>query len=383
MSQTSIIKKINNANRSAKIIGGLVCIVFAILIAVGLLPQHTKYYLASRNVFATPTDSYKKDQFYRGKTYSIYDWFAENSDGRFYLCPAVDDDGNDAYLIVYMPKKFESKADKVMEQTWAYLESGDESLLKESINCRGYIDEINPKTMVYLNEYFDAAQAPASVRNQVADKMFVMVPMQKVILSEASLYIFLELVLLVCGLWLILTSFISKKHLKKIDNRLSRESMTASDLDAEFRTPVLQFGTIYVSDKHVVTATIAPQILTIADVVWMYPNKVNQVNSKPIYQAVFFTKNHECLRFVVKDENQAEVLCKAVHEKQPRALYGYVIENSQMYYSNFDALLAQVYKQDDGQTASSVEAITAETASGTEAETATEATAETNEEEQV
>ena len=198
--------------------------------------------------------------------------------------------------------------------------------------------------MVYLNEYFDLAQAPASVRNQVADKMFVMVPMQKVLLSEASLYIFLELVLLVCGLGLILMSF-SKKHLKKIDSRLARESLTSSDLDAEFQTPLLQFGSIYVSDKHVVTATMTPQILTIADVVWMYPNKVNQVNSKPIHQAVFFTKNHECLRFVVKDENQAEALCRAVHEKQPRALYGYVIENSQMYYSNFDVLVDQVYNQ--------------------------------------
>jgi len=346
MSQFSVTKKVGNSVRAGKIICAIALIILALVIAFGMLPQHTKYYLARKNVFATPTDEYKKEQFYRGKTYSLYDWFAENSEGKFYLAPVQDGDGEDAYLIVYIPNKYEEKAARIIEQTRDYLESGDDSILKESINCNGYIDEINPKTMVYLNQYFDAAGAPASVRNQVADKMFVMYPLQKALLSESSLYMLLVLVCLVSAVGFLLSMF-SKKHIKKMDSRLARESMTSKDLDEEFRTPLKQFGNIYMSDKHVMAVAMSPQILTIRDVVWMYPNKVNSVNSKPVYQAVFLTRNHECIRFPVKDETQAEALCRAVHEKQPRALYGYVIENSQMYYSNFNGLVDLVYNQGD------------------------------------
>ena len=105
---------------------------------------------------------------------------------------------------------------------------------------------------------------------------------------------------------------------------------------------------IYVSDKHVVSAAASPQIVTIRDVIWMYPARTNQINSKStIFNAFFYTRNHECIKFAAKDMTSCEVLCQAVKKLQPRALYGYVIENTTMYYSHFNELVDQVYNQTD------------------------------------
>ncbi|MBO4927602.1 MAG: hypothetical protein J5379_05060 [Clostridiales bacterium] len=345
MSNNSVTKKIMRAKRTSKLIGAIACFIFVLLIAVGLLPEHTKYYLARENIFAIPTNDYKIDKYYRGKTYSLYDWFAENSEGKFYLAPVENEDGQAAYLIVYIPNKYERKAEDIMQQTYRYLDSEDESELKESINCRGYVTEVNAKTSQYLNEYFDMGNVPQSVRNSVCNKMFVMVPLSKVVLSESSFFVLLELILLVAGIFLLLSMF-SKKGLNPLKERLSRESMSLEDLDSEFDPPVLNIGNFYVSDKHVLDASMNPRVITIADIVWIYPHKQNQVNSAPIYNSVFMTRHHECLKFAFKEQSQSELFCKAVHDRHPEALYGYVIENTNLYYKHFNELIDQVYNQE-------------------------------------
>ena len=78
MSKTSVIKKIAKANRTLRIVGAVCLLIFAVLIFVGLLPDTTKYCLASKNVFSLPVEEHRVDHFYLGKTYSLYDYFAEN-----------------------------------------------------------------------------------------------------------------------------------------------------------------------------------------------------------------------------------------------------------------------------------------------------------------
>ena len=196
-------------------VGGIALIVIAIILAFVLIPKTTKYLLAQKNVFAVPSNNYKIDQFYRGKTYCLYDWFAENDEGRFYIAPVENKEGDENYLIVYIPKKYEDKADRIIEQTYEYMDSGDESDLKESINCRGYMAEVSTKTNQYLDEYFDMVGAPGATKLLVCKYMFVMVPMQKVLISESLLYIILSVALIIGGIALFLTGF-TKGYLKKL-----------------------------------------------------------------------------------------------------------------------------------------------------------------------
>ena len=346
MSNFSIVKKICRQNILLRLIGAGALILLAVIMAFGLLPKTTRYLLARNNVFATPTNKYKVDKFYQGKTYSIYDWFAENDDGRFYLSPVADENGNEEFLIVYIPKRYEAKAERIMEQTWSYMETGDEDDLKEYISCRGMITTINTKTTQYVNEYFDMVGAP-QMKSKVCDTMFVMIPLKEVLLSQSTLYLILIILLPFCAIGLIISGF-TKRYLKNLKNRLARENMTLKDLDEEFRSPVINVKNIYVSDKHVVSAAASPQIVTISDVIWMYPARTNQINSNStIFNAFFYTRNHECIKFAAKDMTSCEVLCQAVKKLQPRALYGYVIENTTMYYSHFNELVDQVYNQTD------------------------------------
>ncbi len=342
MSNPSVFKKIKRDNLVMHFVGGIALIVIAIILAFVLIPKTTKYLLAQKNVFAVPSNNYKIDQFYRGKTYCLYDWFAENDEGRFYIAPVENKDGDENYLIVFIPKTYANKADRIIEQTYDYIDSGDESDLKESINCRGYMSEISTKTNQYLEEYFDMVGAPGATKLLVCKYMFVMVPMQKVLLSESLLYIILSVALIVGGIALFLTGF-TKGYLKKLKEKLARENMTVEDLEKEFSPALHQFKQVYVSNKHAISAVASPVLLTIEDVVWIYPSKTNQVNSAPIYRSVFFTRYHECIQYQFKDEATSEALCRAVHELHPKALYGYVIENTTMYYNNFQGLVDQIY----------------------------------------
>lgn len=342
MSNFSIIKKIKRDNIILRLLGAGALLVLTVIIAFTCLPKTTKYLLATKNVFGTTSDHYKENKFYRGKTSYLYDWFAENDDGRFYFAPTYDEAGQEEYLIVYIPDDYQDKADRIIAQTWEYSNTGDDSVLKESINCRGFIQTPNPTTVEYARQYFDLLGVP-NEKSRIGEYMFVMVPLKEVLLSGSSMYLFLEAVFIVCAIWVLISCF-TKGYLKTLKKRLAKENMTLEDYEAEFANPVINVSNVYVSNKHVTTASSTPKMLKIEDVIWIHSSKSNNVNSnQTVFNSVFYTRNHECVKYPLKDATSAEVLCQAVHSLQPRALYGYVIENSNMYYKHFNELVEQVY----------------------------------------
>ncbi len=346
MSSNSVVKQIKKANFTWRFVISVVLIVATLLIAFLLIPNHTKYYTARENIFSLPCNSYKVDKYYKGKTYSIYDWFAENKDGKFYIAPVQDKNEEDYYLIVYIPKKYEAKVETIMDQTYEYMDSGDESVLTEYISCNGYVTDVNAKTSQFLEQYFDAISAPPAVRERVCSKMFVMVPLSKVLASEGTAYIALCLILLIFAVAIPLTG-LTGSYLKPLKKKLSAMNMTLEDLDNEFSDPLFTYGNIQVSKDHIIQINATPTILPIKDIVWIYPSKMNQVNSAPIYRGIFMTRYHQCFQLNVKNQAEADSLCQSVHKLQSRALYGYVIENSTMYYKRFNELIDYVYNQND------------------------------------
>ena len=370
MSSNSVVKKIKKANFTWRIVVSLVLIGATLLIAFLLIPQHTKYYTARENIFSLPCNTYKVDKYYKGKTYSIYDWFAENKDGKFYIAPVQDKNEEDYYLIVYIPKKYEAKAETIMDQTYEYMDSGDDSVLTEYISCNGYVTDVNAKTSQFLDQYFDAISAPQAVRERVCSKMFVMVPLSKVLASEGTAYIALCLIMLVCALITPLTG-LTGSYLKPLKKKLSAENMTLEDLDNEFSNTLFTYGNIQVSKDHIIQINATPTIFPIKDIVWIYPSKMNQVNSAPICRGIFMTRYHQCFQLNVKNQAEADSLCQNVHKLQSRALYGYVIENSTMYYKHFNELIDHVYNQSDAPSEGSEATGNAPVSENTSAESST------------
>ncbi len=344
MNRFSIIKKIRKEHILIHIVGAVVCLLVVLIFAVGLLPKTHKYLFATKNVFSTSCDNYKVDQYYRAKTLFLFDCFAENNDGRFYFAPVENDDGEERYLFIFIPNKYEDTANSIIDQTHEYIETGDEDVLTESITCRGCMMTIDQKTTKFFNEYLDYAGAPQSEKKKACDTMFVMIPMKDVLLSESTIWLALEVFLVGASVYLLVTIF-SKKQLNGLKTKLTAENMTLEDFENEFSSPVLNVGNVYVSDKHVVTASTAPLFLKIEDIVWMYPNTSYSSNGAATYSAEFFTKNRQFFRFTTKTKEQSELLCRAVSEKQPNALNGYVIENKDMYFNRFNELLDQVYNR--------------------------------------
>ncbi|MBR3033433.1 MAG: hypothetical protein IKH92_10495, partial [Clostridiales bacterium] len=160
MSNFSIVKKITRKNMRIHFVIALVLVLMAIVLALIEIPKTTRYFLAQKNVFGTSCDNYKKGKFYKGKLYCIYDYFGENENGKFYLAPVQNDAGEDRYLIVFIPNKYEEKATRIIEQTYDYIDTGDDSVLVESINCRGYLEDVDSITRSYVNEYFDYYSLP-------------------------------------------------------------------------------------------------------------------------------------------------------------------------------------------------------------------------------
>lgn len=360
MSKFSIVKKITRQNIRTRLLIALVIFLIGVVLAIIQIPKTTRYFLANKNVFSTSCDNYREGKFYQGKLYYLYDCFGTNDDGGFYLAPAENDDGESYFLIVFIPNKYEEKANAIIDQTYEYMESGDDSVLTESINCRGFLDEVDSTTYRYCYEYMDYVGLPQSARDKVCSTEFVFYPVEKILLSETGAFILIILVIFGGAIATAVTAF-TKGYLKPLKNRLAKENMTLKDLDEEFANPVFNVSNIYVSNDHVVQATGTPTILNIKDVIWMYPS-ISAVSSgsQAIFYSFFYTRNHECVKFSLKDATSAEVLCKSVLASQPRALYGFVPENQDMYYHHFNELVDQVYnKAEDAQEESVSEGSTA------------------------
>lgn len=360
MSKFSIVKKITRQNIRTRLLIALVIFLIGVVLAIIQIPKTTRYFLANKNVFSTSCDNYREGKFYQGKLYYLYDCFGTNDDGGFYLAPAENDDGESYFLIVFIPNKYEEKANAIIDQTYEYMESGDDSVLTESINCRGFLDEVDSTTYRFCYEYMDYVGLPQSARDKVCSTEFVFYPVEKILLSETGAFILIILVIFGGAIATAVTAF-TKGYLKPLKNRLAKENMTLKDLDEEFANPVFNVSNIYVSNDHVVQATGTPTILNIKDVIWMYPS-ISAVSSgsQAIFYSFFYTRNHECVKFSLKDATSAEVLCKSVLASQPRALYGFVPENQDMYYHHFNELVDQVYnKAEDAQEESVSEGSTA------------------------
>ncbi len=360
MSKFSIVKKITRQNIRTRLLIALVIFLIGVVLAIIQIPKTTRYFLANKNVFSTSCDNYREGKFYQGKLYYLYDCFGTNDDGGFYLAPAENDDGESYFLIVFIPNKYEEKANAIIDQTYEYMESGDDSVLTESINCRGFLDEVDSTTYQFCYEYMDYVGLPQSARDKVCSTEFVFYPVEKILLSETGAFILIILVIFGGAIATAVTAF-TKGYLKPLKNRLAKENMTLKDLDEEFANPVFNVSNIYVSNDHVVQATGTPTILNIKDVIWMYPS-ISAVSSgsQAIFYSFFYTRNHDCVKFSLKDATSAEVLCKSVLASQPRALYGFVPENQDMYYHHFNELVDQVYnKAEDAQEESVSEGSTA------------------------
>ncbi len=360
MSKFSIVKKITRQNIRTRLLIALVIFLIGVVLAIIQIPKTTRYFLANKNVFSTSCDNYREGKFYQGKLYYLYDCFGTNDDGGFYLAPAENDDGESYFLIVFIPNKYEEKANAIIDQTYEYMESGDDSVLTESINCRGFLDEVDSTTYRFCYEYMDYVGLPQSARDKVCSTEFVFYPVEKILLSETGAFILIILVIFGGAIATAVTAF-TKGYLKPLKNRLAKENMTLKDLDEEFANPVFNVSNIYVSNDHVVQATGTPTILNIKDVIWMYPS-ISAVSSgsQAIFYSFFYTRNHDCVKFSLKDATSAEVLCKSVLASQPKALYGFVPENQDMYYHHFNELVDQVYnKAEDAQEESVSEGSTA------------------------
>lgn len=360
MSKFSIVKKITRQNIRTRLLIALVIFLIGVVLAIIQIPKTTRYFLANKNVFSTSCDNYREGKFYQGKLYYLYDCFGTNDDGGFYLAPAENDDGESYFLIVFIPNKYEEKANAIIDQTYEYMESGDDSVLTESINCRGFLDEVDSTTYRFCYEYMDYVGLPQSARDKVCSTEFVFYPVEKILLSETGAFILIILVIFGGAIATAVTAF-TKGYLKPLKNRLAKENMTLKDLDEEFANPVFNVSNIYVSNDHVVQATGTPTILNIKDVIWMYPS-ISAVSSgsQAIFYSFFYTRNHECVKFSLQDATSAEVLCKSVLASQPKALYGFVPENQDMYYHHFNELVDQVYnKAEDAQEESISEGSTA------------------------
>lgn len=351
MGHFSVLKKIRTKRIVTRVIVALVILFVASILTYIRVPNEIKYFSATKNVFETSCDEYKEDQFFRGHLYFIYDWFAENSSAKYYLAPVTDSDGDDYYLIVYIPNKYEFEAANIIAQTQQYIQDGDDSQLDYDINCRGKMYDISDQTLEYLDQYLAYVDAPVSVRNNICDQMFCMIPTADAFSDRFFCWIFIDLIVLGISLWLLISA-ITCSFLKPLKKKLKAENMTLEDLEKEFEQPLAVFGKVLISSSHIFEMSDLYPFLRMDNILWTYPSVTRSSNGTSIFRAIFLTKNHLSVRFSTKSALDAEIICKWALQFQPNALYGYTQENSSMYYTRFNELLARVYNQTDGAQAS-------------------------------
>ena len=334
-------------NFRCRVIIGLVVIALSFLILFALLPKTTSYLTASKNVFAQPYTTLKDEKFYRGETKCIIDWYADNDKGRFYLAPVEDANGNSGFLSIYVPNKFFDEVEAIADQTWEYMESGDTSKLEKKFTCRGYITDLSGTARSYLEQYLRQADTSGNSLDRVSDKIFVVVPFMDLLTGDSVLYFVLMVVFICLGIFLIFSG-ITGLGMKKFKEKLITKSVTAEQLDADMVNSA-KIGALYIGDNYIVECSMNPTFHVLKDIVWYYPEKTNAGSNQTRFFATAYTRYHEKLRFPAKKEADSLLICEKIKEKQPRALYGFVIENSTLYYSHFDELLKIVYDPNYGE----------------------------------
>ncbi len=337
-------KRMKKKTRIGMVITMLAALAAAVVLF--LVNDETRdYLLTGDDINKLAIGDIEEEKIVRGKLYAILGCYAEDEEGAYYVIPV----GEEEYMGVYLNKRYEDQAWKMIEETVDYINGDREEMSADRISTRGMIYRMDATERQYFHEWFTDTNfmTEAEVASYAVDYTYAVIPFSEWNNDrDIFFYIAIGIALIVAMIplfWMITGRDVSGVKKAIQENGWNPEEIE-TDLMSGFDKKSVIMGRKYILSR----SGWKWNLNRIRDIVWAY-----QYTHTTTYKAYGIIKTGTSVEYSVhfhlrdgkkgvisaKNEAEAQEVLDFFARTQPHIILGYSEQLSAICQQNFSELV--------------------------------------------
>lgn len=354
-----VLKKIKRKSIARGIAIAVVIIIAGAIIGAACCSDLIHYYTANDDLFETPAEYLKEDDWYTCANNILLDYYASDDDGYYFITPVDTLDGEGTYIGFYVCNKDAELASQISDETYAYLmDEGDYP--EDYLVGAGKIHEMDSYEARYFEEYFEESEASQDTIDNLCYYTLELTTRNNLIDATEVFGILIFLGTLIGGIVLIIRQS-TGGYLKSAKATMKMFNISMQDLEADMQMST-NIGRFYFGRKYMLVEDMTPKLVDYDKLVWAYTSihktvhklyYIIPVGTTKTYSVVFVDRSHNRIEANTKSEEQGKQIIDNLTRLAPHAIVGYSDELLRRYTADFAGMCKYVddrkYNQFNGE----------------------------------
>ncbi len=345
-----IYSKLKKSAGKVYIIGGIMLMLIGVGITFGIGHDLFHYlFIDEPDLFESKSSSYEEGEWFTCDNNILFDYFASDDSGRYYLTNTNDGE----YFGFYVRNKDLDKAEQICDETYDYLDGKRDDLSDVYLSGKGYMVEMSTSEQRYLRDYIEASGYEVEDYNLIYLTYRLETPWGLIVDNEGEnnlFYMIVGLVLFISGIIMIIY-FFSGGYKKNIKKSIKSYGILEELLDRDMST-AKQIGDYFVGTEHLVSCNIPGTIVIPYNVfVWVYVQVTKTkhtvygiipAGTTTSYQLVIYDRNKRKQMLNLKSQEQGDEIIQEMYGRAPYFLRGFNDKFANAVTNNFQSMVNAV-----------------------------------------
>lgn len=337
-------KKMKKKTRVGMVVAMLAALAVAVILF--LVNDETRdYLLTGDDINRISAGDVEDEKIVRGKLYAILGCYAEDDEGAYYVIPI----GEEEYMGLYLNKKQEDRAWKMIEETVDYINGDREEMSADRISTRGMIYRMDATERQYFHEWFTDTgfMTEADASRYAVDYTYAVIPFGEWNNDrDIVFYIFIALSLIVALVplfWLI-----TGRDISGVKKTIAQNGWNQEEIEADILSG-LEKKSIIMGRKYILSRSgWRWELNRIRDIVWAYQYThttehrlygIIKTGTTVVYSVHYYLRNGKKGAISVNKEAEAQEILEFFVQTQPHIIVGYSEQLNSICQQNFSELV--------------------------------------------
>jgi hypothetical protein len=326
---------------------GLILIAGAAAMVLVAENELVSYFTTKKELFETSADYLQEQGYYKCENNLLLDYYGSDDNGYYCITPVNSADGNGTYMGFYVYKKDFDTAQKIMDETWSGMETGEKP--QTSLSGRGYVYAMSDDEKEYFRAWFEESGAGEDTIENLCYKTYVLVPISEAVSGYDIVWLLIAAVMVIVGIVKIL-SFLMGGYCKKLRTTMKSRNIYEEALVHDISQGA-HFKNIDIGRKYTILYGASSRLLVNDDIIWAYLKATSTKHmvygfipsgTTTTYSLCFVDRNQMQEELPVQKETQGREILETLSKAAPHIIVGYDDSIKEAAASDFGRLVQAV-----------------------------------------